>query len=174
MGYVATKSAGFSWKAVLLSPWWRQRGKADFIFVFRTTQGQEDFCCWRQFSEPKHFPNIRRMYINFNFFFTLHSFDRKTEKIIGFYLRIKFTRILAYDRAEMYQCATIQVLDVLWKSCLADNMALKILVKDIRYSEFCSYYNCIILSAINDKFDEWLCKECFNFPSPLEEKKVAS
>ena len=81
---------------------------------------------------------------------------------------------MAYDGAEMYQCTTIQVLDVLRKSCLADNMALKILVKDIRYSEFCSYYNCIILSAINDKFDEWLCKECFNFPSPLEEKKVAS
>ena len=34
--------------------------------------------------------------------------------------------------------------------------------------------NRMIVSVINNKFDEWQSKVCFNFPSPLDEKNLAS
>ena len=41
----------FSWKAVLVSPWWCHSKKADFTFVFTTTSGQEGFPCWKPSSD---------------------------------------------------------------------------------------------------------------------------
>ena len=51
VGCVTNKLASFSWKAVLVSPWWCHRKKADFTFAFTTTNRQERFLCWRPSSD---------------------------------------------------------------------------------------------------------------------------
>ena len=103
VGCVTKKLASFSWKAVLVSPWWCCSKKADFIFVFTTSSGQEGFPCWRSSSD------LLTLHVSQLFFLTLKSVS---ENWITFF-HIVYSWLLVYTYMRLFILWPLKAMQVL-------------------------------------------------------------